>query len=479
LANEENLTGIREGSVLAGKYRVDRVLGAGGMGQVVAAHHLGLDSKVAIKLLLPEMLAHKDVVARFAQEARAAARITNEHVARVFDVGTLDDGVPYMVMEYLDGFDLGEWLRRDGRLPVAQAVDFVLQACEGVAEAHGVGIVHRDLKPANLFCVSRPDGSFCIKVLDFGISKLSAAGGSLSMTATAAVMGTPYYMSPEQMESARDVDARTDLWSLGIILFELITGRHPFGGQTLPEVCFRIATHPAPRIREQRSDVPPGVEAAILKCLEKRSTDRFSSVAELAASLAAFGGEQGASSAARSRRVSSVTATADLPHRTVSFPDGEGYGLRSSQSLGGLGHTKRGGSRRTPVLLGITGVAVALVGVAAVLFAMNQSAPQPTLSARSPTADERVPDAAVTPGVALPPQSDVPSPSAVLESASPAVAATREAPPNRMEKPRKTGSGPPDATRGGRPAPVHAAPSHSVPPSSDPPAPTNPFDERL
>jgi serine/threonine protein kinase len=473
----EKLTELREGTVLAGKYRVDRVLGSGGMGMVVAAHHLGLDTRVAVKLLLPEMLEHKDVVARFAQEARASARITNEHVARVFDVGALENGAPYMVMEYLDGSDLGEWLRRDQRLPITQAVDFVLQACEGVAEAHGVGIVHRDLKPANLFCVQRSDGTHCIKVLDFGISKLSTGGAqsNFSMTATAAVMGTPYYMSPEQMESARDVDARTDIWSLGIILFELITGTRPFGGQTLPEVCFRIATHPAPRLRDQRPDAPSGLDAVLVRCLEKRRADRFPSIAELAAALAPFGSEQAASSAARSRRPSTATATAlDVPHKTLSNPDSGELALRSSQSLSALGHTKRGGGTRTPAILGISVGAVGILVVASAIFVMTRPT-APVSAGRAPIA-EQAPDAAVAPTAVLAPPADV-RPSAVLEPApTTAPVEMREEPHNATVKPRKaSASQDPAKGRSGTPHPA----ANSLPQNADPPPGTNPFDERL
>ena len=174
----ERASGVREGQILADKYRIERVLGAGAMGVVVAAYHLGLESKVAIKFLMPEMLGNEEALARFAREARAAAKITNEHVTRVLDVGTLETGAPYMVMEFLDGVDLHAWLARSGPLPVQQAVDFVLQACEAIAEAHELGIVHRDLKPSNLFCVRRQNGALCIKVLDFGISKMASVGGS-------------------------------------------------------------------------------------------------------------------------------------------------------------------------------------------------------------------------------------------------------------------------------------------------------------
>src|SRR5262245_59127005 len=167
-------TAVREGEVLAGKYRVDRVLGVGGMGVVVAAHHIELDDKVAIKFLLPETLENGEAVARFAREARAAVKIKSEHVARVSDVGKLESGAPYMVMEYLVGSDLAGWLDERGPLPIDQVVEFVLQASEAIAEAHSLGIVHRDLKPANLFAIRRPDGALSIKVLDFGISKMTS-----------------------------------------------------------------------------------------------------------------------------------------------------------------------------------------------------------------------------------------------------------------------------------------------------------------
>src|SRR5262245_6617782 len=188
------VSGVREGDVLAGKYRIDKILGAGGMGVVVAAHHEQLDTRVAIKFLLPQALANTEAVERFAREARAAVKIQSEHVARVSDVGTLDNGAPYMVMEYLEGSDLAAWLHESGPLPVEQAIEFVLQACEAIAEAHAIGIIHRDLKPANLFVIRRPDGVLSVKVLDFGISKatgLSASGSD--MTRTSAVMGSPLY----------------------------------------------------------------------------------------------------------------------------------------------------------------------------------------------------------------------------------------------------------------------------------------------
>jgi serine/threonine protein kinase len=280
--------GVKPGDVLAGKYRVAHVLGVGGMGVVVAAHHIQLDEKVALKFLLPEALGNREAVARFAREARAAAKIKSEHVARVSDVGTLPSGAPYMVMEYLDGGDLAAWIQQRGALPIDQAVEFVLHAC--IAVAHALGIVHRDLKPANLFCVRRSDGQLSIKVLDFGISKVTDTSGMApgSMTRTSALMGSPLYMSPEQMRASKDVDAQTDIWALGVILFELMTGRPAFVADSVTELAIKVTNDPAPAIRGFRPDVPIALEAIVFKCLEKDRRQRYRNVAELALALLPF-----------------------------------------------------------------------------------------------------------------------------------------------------------------------------------------------
>ncbi|HMA94886.1 MAG TPA: serine/threonine-protein kinase, partial [Polyangiaceae bacterium] len=259
-----NVDGVRVGDILAGKYRIERVLGSGGMGVVVAARHLQLDEMVAIKYLSPGALEHPTAVSRFLREAKAAVRIKSEHVARVSDVGTLSTGVPYLVMEYLEGGDLAQWLKKHGRMSIEQAVEFVLQALEAIADAHGLGIVHRDLKPANLFCVRRSDGLFSIKLLDFGISKAQDPRSSDDhgdITAPAVVMGSPLYMSPEQMRSAREVDARTDIWSIGVILYELLTGVAPFAGTTVSEICVKAASEAPVPMRTLRPDLPLELEA--------------------------------------------------------------------------------------------------------------------------------------------------------------------------------------------------------------------------
>jgi serine/threonine protein kinase len=291
----QDSAGLHEGQILAGKYRIEKVLGVGGMGVVVAAQHVQLDEKVAIKFLLPAMLGNQEIVGRFAREARAAVKIKSEHVARVSDVGTLENGAPYMVMEFLDGGDLAGWIQKQGPLPIELAVDFLLQACVGVASAHGIGIVHRDLKPANLFCLRGNAGQLIIKVLDFGISKvtnLSASDTGGSMTHTAAVMGSPFYMSPEQMRSTKEVDMRTDIWALGVVLYELLTGSTPFVGESFTDIAIKVATASFPPARSVRPDVPAGLEAVILKCLEKDKDRRYGNVAELAVALTDFGAKR-------------------------------------------------------------------------------------------------------------------------------------------------------------------------------------------
>jgi serine/threonine-protein kinase len=275
------------GDVIAGKYRIDAILGAGGMGVVVAAHHLSLDDVVAIKFLSAELANQADAVSRFDREARAAAKIKSEHVARVFDVDRLPDGVPYMVMEHLEGVDLAALIQQGEPLSEARAVGFVLQACSGLAEAHRVGIVHRDIKPSNLFCVERVNREPTIKLLDFGISKLTLSSDSAHavITGTGAAMGSPAYMSPEQMRSAANVDARTDIWSLGVVLYELLTGKLPFTGSSYPELCLKIAGDAPASPRLYRPDLSPTLEAIILKCLEKDCQLRFATVGELAQAL--------------------------------------------------------------------------------------------------------------------------------------------------------------------------------------------------
>ena len=282
-------TTLGEGDVLAGKYRVEKVLGEGAMGVVVAAMHVHLGERVALKFLKPELAGNPEVVARFLREAQAAVRIKGEHIARVSDVGTLESGAPYMVMEYLTGSDLGAVIEKRGKLDVAQAVECVIQACDALAEAHSLGIIHRDLKPSNLFLTARPDGSPLVKVLDFGIAKLLNSDPSKPpLTANGAVIGSPVYMSPEQILGKKTVDARSDVWQLGVILYELLSGVCPFDGATLGDVMIAIGVHPAKPLRQVRPDAPEALEALIQRCLEKDALKRLPDVAALAEGLLPF-----------------------------------------------------------------------------------------------------------------------------------------------------------------------------------------------
>jgi serine/threonine-protein kinase len=369
---------VRPGEVLADKYRIEQVLGQGGMGVVVQATHLHLDERVAIKFLLPAALQNEEAVARFAREARAAVKIKSEHVARVIDVGTLGTGCPYMVMEYLSGGDLSQLIQQRGPLPVEEAVDYILQASEALAEAHALGIIHRDLKPANLFATRRADGSACIKVLDFGISKVTGLGGSgadLGMTRTTAVMGSPLYMSPEQMASTRNVDARTDIWSLGIILYELLAGQVPFIADTMPQLCAMVLQQNAPPLRNVRPDAPEGLQAALARCLEKDASRRFANIAELAAALSPFASRGGRNSV---ERISRVISGAGISSPQVQIPPTSVHASAGTET--GWGNTAQSTKRRGPWLAVAATLLVAGGAGAAVLITrfMNPVSPSPS-----------------------------------------------------------------------------------------------------
>jgi len=286
---------LRPGVLLAGKYRVQRIIGRGGMAEVYAATHEVLQQTVAIKILLPDVAANAGATARFINEARAAARIRGENVAIVTDVGALDDGSAYMVLEYLEGEDLEDYAARIGPLNPAEAVDFVLQALQALAQAHTLGFVHRDIKPSNLFLSKRHDGSTIVKVLDFGISKAPRLSESSEghATSTRTVLGSPYYMAPEQARSARSVDPRADQWAVGVTLYRLLTGELPFGGETLTELLLEIVEATPLRPRSYRPELPEGLEAVVLRCLKKDRTERFANVAELAQALQPYAGSEG------------------------------------------------------------------------------------------------------------------------------------------------------------------------------------------
>lgn len=384
---------VREGDVLDGKFRVERVLGRGGMGIVVVAQHLQLGQRVAIKFLRPEAIASAEVVARFQREARAAAQLQSENVVRVTDVARLDSGVPYMVMEFLRGSDLGQVVRERGPFAVVDAVDLVLQACAALAEAHALGIVHRDLKPSNLFLTKRLDGSPLLKVLDFGISKLTKRDpdGSVNMTATAAVLGSPMYMSPEQVRSSKDVDSKTDIWSLGVVLHELLTGAPVFLAHTPSAVMAMIVADEPNPVRKARPDVPSGLERIILRCLQKDRTKRYASVGDLALALAAFGSARGKASAALTIQIlQSASPTTATQKPSGNPPD------RAAAATGDSwwNTTRFMPMRHRKIALSmIGGIAMVLIGVSVVTRWNSRAFPSHVGSADVPTevpsADER------------------------------------------------------------------------------------------
>lgn len=279
------------GKIIADKYRIDRLLGQGGMGLVYSAQHVDLARPVAVKLIRRELMETESVAERFLLEARAAAKIQSEHVGRVLDVGRLDTGEPYIVMEYLEGQDLAVHLEQYGRFDYVAAVDLVLEACEALAEAHHHQIVHRDLKPENLFLVDQPDGGYLVKVLDFGISKQLGETSQRALTSPATALGSPQYMSPEQMEGAH-VDVRSDIWALGTILYEMVTGRRTFDGETLAQVCVQVLSGNVTPVRSLVPDVPFELATAIEQCLRQRPEERFANVGAFARAIEPFGSER-------------------------------------------------------------------------------------------------------------------------------------------------------------------------------------------
>jgi serine/threonine-protein kinase len=439
---------VAAGEVLAGKYRVERVLGQGGMGIVLAARHVHLEEPVAVKLMLSEATFNQEAVGRFLREARAAARLESAHVARVSDVGTLEDGRPYMVMEYLDGSDLSQVLASSGPLAVGDAVDFVLQAAEAIAEAHSIGIVHRDLKPSNLFLTRRRDRTPHVKVLDFGISKVAPTGGGTmtdhAMTKTSALMGSPLYMSPEQMTSVRDVDGRADIWALGIILYELVSGSPPFIGETLPQVCALVLQSDPPPLSSRRPDVPPELDAVVARCLAKMAAQRYQSIAELAGALRGLAGRYGRPSIERIMMLAGGEEPASSAAQQTLFSSGSQPPVSNAVvgTHAAWGDTRPPTGRRrsaAAIMVALLALPVLAAGAWWALRPHVAASPSPDSSATvvtgaepSPSVPEPTPSAAVPPAVT----EAEPSPSAAPPASSPAVVASPSKPaPMIVKKP--------------------------------------------
>jgi serine/threonine-protein kinase len=488
----ETLKGMRVG----GRYVVDRVLGAGGMGVVAMARYPELHQKVAIKFLLPEHSANTTLNARFVREGRIAAQVKSEHFVRVFDIGKLPNGIPYLVMELLAGRDLGDELAADGAMPVDRAVDYMLQATVGLAEIHALGVVHRDLKPSNLF-VAEAGGKRVIKVLDFGISKeKSKPDSGASLTSTENLLGTPQYMSPEQVKASKEVDARTDIWSLGVILYELLANRRPFVSDenAVGELFAKVMYIDPPPLTDFRSDLPAGLADVIAKCLSRDLKQRYANVGELAEALRPF------APATSAHRIESVFQA--LAARPSLAPPSEGFDeARHSQQATQAAHdvalaptrpseplvevvpasitgpgkpsgpitsltsSQASASRETPrgrwfgFAIGIGGIAL---GAALFALATRSSTPPtgitatPTqASSSAPAATELLPPALILPSAtATPTPTPTTTPTLTAKTAdSPSVVR----PATAAAKPRATVSTPPAAPP--KPAPAPPKPS--------------------
>jgi serine/threonine-protein kinase len=274
---------VKLGTIIAGKYRLERVIGRGAMGVVLEASDLALGRRIAVKLILAQHAADPQLRGRFVREAHVMTRLATPHIAKVYDVGELEDGTLFLAMEFLEGQSLEQLVSSGGPLPVADAVDLILEALDAVTEAHELGLVHRDLKPANLFLTARKGRPPILKVIDFGIVKDTTSAAKL--TASGTLPGTPAYMAPEQVALQGDlIDARADVWAIGVTLYELLTGELPFAGP-MNVMLARIRQENPPRLRAVRPDVSPDLEAIVMRCLAKRPADRYANGAELTHAL--------------------------------------------------------------------------------------------------------------------------------------------------------------------------------------------------
>jgi serine/threonine-protein kinase len=445
--------GIQVGDVIGEKYRIDAVLGAGGMGVVFAARHTTLNGQFALKFLSREGLANSQSIGRFYREAQAAAKLKSEHAVRVFDVGTHANGLPYIVMEYLEGGDLGRLLRNGGQLPITEAVDYIRQTCAAIADAHKAGIIHRDIKPSNLFCVPREDQSLMIKVLDFGISKVTdALPNDEGVTVTGNFIGSPSYMSPEQMKAPNRVDARTDIWSLGVVLYECVTGKLPFPASTFPEICLRVAQDPPIAPRTYRPDLPVRLEAIILRCLEKDREKRFPSAQALSEALEEFGepkpvraSESSEHAASRVKALGNFTPVPRSATRTASFSLTQPSWVKTASAVV---------ARRRPLVLALAAAAVTVIiaVVGGVLWYQNGK----LRTEVSAAVGSQVPTAASSPApaasIALPPPTVLTA--AVEPPAAPSAKANPPASPSMRPAPAPVSKRPVSEAPAAAPAPA-------------------------
>lgn len=404
------------GTILDGKYKLTRLLGEGGMGAVFEAQNLRIKKRVAIKFLHAEMAKRGDLRARFEREALAAGSLHHENIAGVFDVGQHGD-IPFLVMEFLEGRPLANLIKQEAPLPLSRAASLLIQACRGLSVVHKAGIVHRDLKPDNLFLCQRADGGDLLKVLDFGIAKMDDEGEAQNLTKTNQVMGTPAYLAPEQARGAKLTSPRTDIHALGVIFFEMLSGRRPFEGDNVNAVVVSIAVDPPPSVRATRQEIPSEIDAILARAMAKIPEDRFSSTEELGLALSPF------IEPSEAPRLSSPLADStrtSVPSELVSTPSA----LVSSQ-LSTPGLTSEPGApkpRPSATRHALWAVPLILLGGGGILW----SSSSPTAPALAPSVSAVLTSSvsAEASPVAVPP----PAPCASVSSAPPAIPPTAVAP---------------------------------------------------
>jgi serine/threonine-protein kinase len=408
---------VRAGETVADKYVVEHILGVGGMGVVVAARDKLLERKVAIKFLLPRLASSDTAVQRFVREARAAIRITSEHVVKLIEIDKLTNGTPFLVMEFLEGKDLRALMSELGTLPVTRAVDYVLQALQAIAEGHIKNIIHRDIKPGNLFLTTRADGTPLIKVLDFGIAKTLVPEGSESFALTGSDdirLGSPAYMPPEQLRSPKDVDVRADIWALGATLYELLCGNTPFRGSTYAELISQVLSAPPEPLTAQLPDlvVPEELQAVIAKCLQKDRNQRYPNTMELAVALAPFGSNDARISLTR---ISGMwTHVAPRGARISDAPDGANLGTATTESLRPSSSSAKPSSKR-----GVSILLAAVLSAALVVLAVSwrSKSAEPPVSSQATTANHE--QAVTPPSLKLVPQVPSAQPSSTALAVTP------------------------------------------------------------
>jgi serine/threonine-protein kinase len=448
----------QEGEVLDGKYRVEKLLGEGGMGAVAKATHLIRRAPVALKFMSPAVLALQGAVERFVNEGVAASQIDSDHVVKVFDVGRLPSGAPYLVMEFLPGQDLAQILEREGgRLSIPRAVHFTIQILRALQTAHAAGIIHRDMKPSNCFVIDKDGEPDFVKLVDFGISKVRSddpEGKPANLTRTNSALGTPLYMSPEQARSPRDVDQRSDLYSVGAILYELLAGRTPYTSDTgeFTEILYKIFTTEPEPLQNLRPDVPPELAAVVQRALTRDLNIRFATAVDFAEALAPFADERSANVISRLRGgrgrsiVPAPAAGALTPSRAPPVPN---YGdaatantfpgtpdmIRPAKVPTDIGVTRDAATtgagtkaKKFPAVAGIAVVAVLALSAGTVVLvkrgASGQATQEPPTVVTTALPSAPPPPASTAPAVAIPSASLAP-----LATAAPTVSASAAAAP--------------------------------------------------